>query len=186
VTGTLQADQQYRLLNRPTEAKVAITNGPAPFTCTGLTISTPLAGAASDVSGGALASSGGAGGAPTSSGATGGGTTIHCAVPASVTVFAGLAAKLTVSGGVAANVLTVPITAVEGSAQTGVVYTAKPDGSTQTRPVTLGLNDGKNVEVTTGLKKGDQILQYVPGASAPGCGAPQPGPVAMACQGVGN
>jgi multidrug efflux pump subunit AcrA (membrane-fusion protein) len=176
VTGTLQADQQYRLLNRPTEAKVAITNGPAPFTCTGLTISTPLAGATSVVS----PSDG------SSPAAASGGTTIHCAVPAGVTVFAGLAAKLTISGGVAENVLVVPITAVEGTAQTGVVYSTKPDGSTQTRPVTLGLNDGKNVQIATGLKKGDQILQYVPGAAAPDCNAPQQGPVAVNCQGVGQ
>jgi multidrug efflux pump subunit AcrA (membrane-fusion protein) len=179
VTGTLQADQQYRLLNRPTEAKVAITNGPAPFTCTGLTISTPLAGAASDVS----APAGGSSPAPAS-----GGTTIHCTVPAGVTVFGGLAAKLTISGGVAENVLVVPITAVEGTAQTGVVYSAKPDGSTEARPVTLGLNDGKNVEVTAGLKKGDQILQYVPGAAAPDCGGgvEQQGVPVAACLGVGN
>jgi multidrug efflux pump subunit AcrA (membrane-fusion protein) len=178
VTGTLQADQQYRLLNRPTEAKVAITNGPAPFTCTGLTISTPLAGAASGVS----ASDG------SSPAATSGGTTIHCAVPAGVTVFAGLAAKLTISGGVAENVLVVPITAVEGTAQTGVVYSTKPDGSTETRPVTLGLNDGKNVQITTGLKKGDQILQYVPGAVAKNCGGgvEQQGVPVPDCQGAGN
>jgi hypothetical protein len=176
VTGTLQADQQYRLLNHPTEAKVAITNGPAPFTCTGLTISTPLAGATS-----AGSASNGDSATPTL-----GGTTIHCAVPAGVTVFGGLAAKLTISGGVAENVLIVPITAVEGTAQTGVVYSAKPDGSTETRPVTLGLNDGKNVEVTSGLKMGDQILQYVPGAAASDCNAPQQGPVPVDCTGAGS
>ncbi|PPF84621.1 secretion protein HlyD, partial [Subtercola sp. Z020] len=48
VTGSLNAADQYRLVSQPTEAKVAITGGPAPFTCTGLVISSPLAGADGD------------------------------------------------------------------------------------------------------------------------------------------
>lgn len=177
VSGSLSPEQQYRLLNRPTEATVAITGGPAPFTCTGLTISSALAGAAADTTSPAAA---GAGASPS------GGTIIRCAVPAAVTVFSGLAAKLTISGGVAKDVLMVPITAVEGSAQTGVVYTQKADGSSEKHPVTIGLTDGTNVEITGGIAKGAQILQFVPGATAkPDCadprftGSPQ-------CRGVGG
>jgi multidrug efflux pump subunit AcrA (membrane-fusion protein) len=176
VSGSLSPEQQYRLLNRPTEAQVAITGGPAPFTCTGLTITSALAGAASDAS-----STSDAG-----SGSSTSGTTIRCAVPAGVTVFSGLAAKLTISGGVAKDVLVIPITAVEGSAQTGVVYTQKAGGAAEKHPVTIGLTDGTNVEITGGLAKGDLILQYVPGAIAtPDCedprfvGSPE-------CQGVGG
>jgi macrolide-specific efflux system membrane fusion protein len=165
VSGSLSPEQQYRLLNRPTEALVTITGGPAPFTCTGLTISSALAGAAADPS--STADSGSAVSAA-------GGTTIRCTVPAAVTVFSGLAAKLTISGGVAKDVLVVPITAVEGSAQSGVVYTKKADGSSEKHPVTIGLNDGTKVEITGGLAKGDQILQFVPGAAAkPDCANPQ-------------
>ena len=165
VSGTLSPEQQYRLLNRPTEAVVSITGGPAPFTCTGLTISSALAGAAADTSSTAASGSGAS---------SSGGTIIRCAVPAAVTVFNGLAAKLTISGGVAKDVLVVPITAVEGSAQSGVVYTQKPDGSSEKHSVTIGLNDGTNVEITGGLAKGDQILQFVPGATArPDCANPQ-------------
>ncbi|WP_231556370.1 hypothetical protein [Cryobacterium sp. MLB-32] len=54
VSGSLSPDQQYRLQTRPTEASVTITNGPAPFTCTGLAVSTPLAGAAADPAAGAV------------------------------------------------------------------------------------------------------------------------------------
>lgn len=177
VSGSLSPEQQYRLLNRPTEASVAITGGPAPFTCTGLTVSSALAGAAVDTS-----STGDSGSGASSSS----GTTTRCAVPAGVTVFSGLAATLTISGGVAKDVLVVPITAVEGSAQTGVAYTQKADGSTEKHPVTIGLNDGTKVEITGGLAKGDQILQFVPGATAtPDCtnprfaGSPE-------CQGAGG
>jgi hypothetical protein len=159
VTGTLKAEQQYRLLNNPTEGLVAITGGPAPFTCTGLTITTTLAGA------GAGADSSGTqdGDTPSS-----GGTTIRCAVPPGVTVFAGLAAKLTVSGGVAKDVLVVPTTAVQGVTQAGTVFSKNTSGRIVKHPVTLGLTDGKNVQVLTGVAKGDSILQFVPSASAIG------------------
>lgn len=150
VSGSLAPEQQYRLLNQPTEAQVAIIGGPAPFTCTGLTITTALEGSSGDGAGGV--------------GGTTGGTSISCAVPSDVRVFAGLAAQLTISGGVAENVLTVPITAVEGTAETGNVYFVLADGSTEVRPVTLGLSDGITVEVKDGLAEGDLVLQFVPGA----------------------
>lgn len=163
VSGTLKAEQQYRLLNNPTGALVSITGGPAPFTCTGLAISTALAGASGgtgtgDSLGGDTSGGGDAGGA-------GGGTTIRCAVPAGVTVFAGLAAKLTVSGGVAKDVLVVPTTAVRGSVQAGTVYSKGADGAVVPHPVTLGLTDGRNVQVLTGATEGEKILQFVPSAS---------------------
>ena len=144
VTGPIAPEQQYRLLNRPTEGTVTITGGPAPFVCTGLTINTPVAGAD---------------GAPTQ-------PTVRCAVPADVTVFPGLTAEVVLAGGIAENVLVVPITAVEGQAQTGNVYFVLPDGTTEVRPVTLGINDGINVEVTGGVEEGDMVLQFIPGAAS--------------------
>ena len=149
VSGSLAAAQLYRLTVQPTEAQVTIAGGPAPFTCTGLTISTPLAGETGESGDGAAA-----------------GPTVSCSIPAEVTVFGGLTAQLTISGGVAENVLVVPTTAVEGIAESGNVYLVLPDGSTEARPVTLGLNDGVNVEVKEGLVEGDLILQFVPGAAA--------------------
>lgn len=150
VSGSLAPEQLYRLAVKPTEAQVTITGGPAPFTCTGLVISTPLAGEE---------------GGPT-------GPTVTCAVPKEVTVFPGLTAEITITGAIVENVLMVPITAVEGIAETGNVYFVLPDGSTEVRTVTLGLNDGFNVEVIDGLAEGDMVLQYVPGAIAvdPGMG----------------
>lgn len=156
VSGSLQPEQQYRLLDQPTEAMVAISGGPAPFACTGLTITTPLPG------------SGGEGG-------TSGGTTVTCAVPPEVRVFAGLAAELTIAGGIAENVLVVPVTAVEGTAETGNVYFVLPDGTTELRPVVLGLGDGISVEVKEGLSEGDLILQFIPGAFGGGDGGMMPG-----------
>ncbi|MDF2665323.1 MAG: rane-fusion protein [Microbacterium sp.] len=163
VTGTLEAAQQYRLLNRPSEASVAITGGPAPFTCTNLRLVTPLAGSNGD----GESTGGGAGGAPSSGGS---GTTVTCAVPGEVTVFAGLAAELTIAGGKAENVLVVPTTAVRGAAQSGTVWVSTADGATEERPVALGLTDGTQVEITQGLNEGDEVLEFAPGAMA-GSGA---------------
>lgn len=161
VTASLLAAQQYRLLNKPSEGSTAITGGPAPFTCTGLTITTPLAG--SSTSAGAGSGDGGSG----STSGTGSTATVRCAVPAGVTVFSGLAAKLTIDGGKADNVLVVPTTAVEGAAGSGSVYLPSASGGKPAKQaVTLGLTDGVNVEITGGLKKGDTILQFVPGAPA--------------------
>ena len=43
-------------------------------------------------------------------------------------------------------------------------YLVQPDGSTVETPVTLGLNDGINVEIVDGVVEGDLVLQFVPGA----------------------
>jgi multidrug efflux pump subunit AcrA (membrane-fusion protein) len=152
VTASIAPEQLYRLTEQPTEAQVTVQGGPAPFACTGLTIITPLPGES--------------GGDPTGDGS--GGTTVRCNVPADVRVFAGLVADMTIAGGVAENVLTVPMTAVQGAADTGIVYVIGADGEQEERPVTLGLNDGVNIEVTSGLDEGETILQFVPGAAAGG------------------
>lgn len=156
VTGSLAADQLYRLVSRPAEGSVAITGGPAPFPCTALTV------------GGSTSSSagpddGGEAGAPTGDSS---GQSVSCVVPGDVTVFSGLAARLTIPAGVATDVLTVPLTAVEGAAGKGVVSVVGADGSTEKRDITLGINDGTIVEVTGGLAEGDLVLEFVPGAAA--------------------
>jgi multidrug efflux pump subunit AcrA (membrane-fusion protein) len=169
VSATLAPEQQYRLLSQPADAQVQVLGGPAPFTCTGLSISTALAGAAE--------------------GDPGSGTTVRCVVPAEVRVFAGLAAEVTIAGGIAENVMTAPITAVEGTSETGNVYFVLPDGSTELRAVTLGLNDGITVEVKDGVAEGDLILQFIPGAEENPEGMGEncyPIPGGMACEGVGG
>ena len=149
VTATIAPEQLYRLTEQPTEAQVTVQGGPAPFTCTGLTIITPLPGEGGGSGEGEVA-----------------GTTVRCAVPGDVRVFPGLVADVTIAGGIAENVLTVPMTAVQGAADTGLVYVILEDGTQEERSVTLGLNDGINVEVKEGLTEGELILQFVPGAAA--------------------
>lgn len=156
VSGSLDPAAQYRLLNQPTEAAVTITGGPAPFNCTGLTITAPQ-----------LDASGASGASGAAAGAAGGSTdtTVRCAVPATVKVFSGLAATMTISGGSTQNALIVPVTAVEGGSGSGEVYLVAAGASPKKTAVTLGLSDGTHVEVTGGLKAGDQVLEFVPGAA---------------------
>jgi macrolide-specific efflux system membrane fusion protein len=169
VTASVQPADRYRLVGAPTEAMVTVTGGPAPFTCTNLTVTTPLAGADS-----------GSGDDPgTGDPGAGSGTTARCVVPADVTVFPDLVAQVTISAGVAENVLIVPVSSVLGAAESGVVYVVvDPEtGETEERPVTLGLSDGINVEIVDGLEEGELVMQFVPGAPAGDPGMPPEGGV---------
>jgi macrolide-specific efflux system membrane fusion protein len=167
VTASVQPADRYRLVGAPTEAMVTVTGGPAPFTCTNLTVTTPLAGA----------ESGGGDDPGTGDPGAGSGTTARCVVPADVTVFPDLVAQLTISAGVAENVLIVPVSSVLGAAESGVVYVVvDPEtGETEERPVTLGLSDGINVEIVDGLEEGELVMQFVPGAPAGDPGMPPEG-----------
>ena len=150
VDAPLTAQEQYRLTTQPTDAQVQIPGGPAPFTCTGLQVLQPSTGAS--------------GGATGVEGATGVSTaTARCQVPAEVRVFSGLAADMTIGGGVAENVLTLPTTAVLGSADTGRVVRIGADGAQEEVQVELGLTDGQTIEIRSGLADGEQVLQFVPG-----------------------
>ncbi len=153
VTATLTQEEQFRLLAPPGTAEVEVQGGPAPFTCTGLTLgAAPATGNGDD---------GGTGAPPEAGGGTTG-TTARCAVPAGVTVFAGMGATVRVQAGTAEDVLVVPITAVQGSVQNGNVWVVADDGTEEQRAVTLGLNDGEQVEIRDGLAEGEQVLQFVP------------------------
>lgn len=150
VTGTLTADQQYRLVGAPGEATVTLQGGPAPFVCTGLRIgAAPSAGPAP-----ADGSSGG--GEATSTGA------VTCAIPGDVTAFAGLGAQVEITNGEATDAVVVPVTAVLGSAQKGSVWVVVDGGEPEEREVAIGLTDGENVQITEGLAAGEQVLQFTP------------------------
>lgn len=164
VTATLTQDEQFRLLTPPATAEVTVQGGPAPFECAGLVLGAPETGDDGGDGGG----DGGAGGGvdPMTGmplpGGGGAGTTARCAVPPGTTVFAGMGATMAVQAGLAEDVLVVPVTAVQGSVQNGVVWVVGPDGAQEERQVALGLTDGSVVEIREGLAEGDQVLQFVP------------------------
>jgi len=154
-SATLEAAQLYRLINRPSEATVTVKDGPAPFTCTNLSLTSA---AASDSSSSDADAADGSG-----SDSSSGGTQLECDVPGDVTVFPGLEVTVAVPAGKAEGVLTLPTTAVQGTAQKGVVTVVTDEGKHETRDVELGINDGELVEVKSGVAEGDQVLQFVPG-----------------------
>lgn len=158
ITGSLNTAQQFRLLGQPTTATGTVTNGPAPFTCPNVQLSNKEAGTTPDPAP--------VGMDPIAQGESAG--RVSCAVPADVSVFPGLGATITLTAGESQNVLTLPLTAVKGSVQKGLVWIPASDGgaSPQEREVVLGLNDGEHVEIVSGLAEGDPVLQFVPGVDA--------------------
>lgn len=167
-TGTISAAQQYQLTQAPTSATLTIKSGPAPFACSNLKIGT-----------GAASSSTNPTAAPKDSAdaSSGDATTVQvrCAVPADKKVFPGLKATISIAVGEAKGALTVPLTAVQGNYATGKVWVvpdpAKPTKTVETT-VKLGINDGSQIVVTSGLKEGDSILQFVPGQDVDKTGKP--------------
>jgi HlyD family secretion protein len=58
------------------------------------------------------------------------------------------------------NVVMIPMMAVMRKHQKTFVTIVKPDNSTEERAVTLGIDDGEDQEVTSGLSGGEQVLAY--------------------------
>ncbi len=167
-TGTISAAQQYQLTQAPTSAMLTIKSGPAPFACNNLKIGTGTASAPTNST---------AAPKDTTDASSGDGTTVQvrCAVPADKKVFPGLKATISIAVGEAKGALTVPLTAVQGNYATGKVWVvpdpAKPTKTVETT-VKLGINDGNQIVVTSGLKEGDSILQFVPGQDVDKTGKP--------------
>lgn len=151
---TLTPDQMYRVQNLPDKATITIKNGPAPFECNGVRIETPQNRPTTKES------------EPQNSTGTTSSTNIEarCAVPDGQTVFPGLQVSMALIAGEAADVLTVPISAVEGRFEQGTVYGPAENGGKPVKiPVKLGLTDGKRVQIVEGLAEGQEILEFVPG-----------------------
>ena len=140
VLGTVEPVQLYRLLGAPTEGSVTIPGGPAPFTCTGL----EGAGLGGRHHERAVLGSGGSGRVRRPPGAARhrhrhrGRTPWSCRRPRSA------AARARASCG----------------------WTTGDGSELEERPITLGVSDGTNIEVTEGLAEGEQIRQFVPGLAA--------------------
>lgn len=154
----LTPDQMYRVDQVPEAATITVKNGPAPFDCHGLHIETPQGQTTGD-----SAAAGAA--APAATGSSSTKIEAKCAIPGDQKVFPGLQVTMDLVAGEATDVLTLPISAVEGRFQTGYVYkpNADPTKDPEKIKVTLGISDGKRVEVKEGLKDGQEVLEFIPG-----------------------
>lgn len=152
----LNAEQLYRIQNAPSEATLSITNGPAPFNCTGLQIVTPQSTTtnSSDKSQDSSSSS-----------SSSSSIRAKCLVPADQTVFPGLQVTMDIVAGQSSDVLTLPISAVEGRFQSGYVYVPGDDGAEPVKKaITIGLTDGKMVEIVDGIDENQEVLEFIPTA----------------------
>jgi HlyD family secretion protein len=72
----------------------------------------------------------------------------------------GMTANITMISDTHANVLVVPKSAVIQNNGNYLVLIDGGNGKKETRQVTVGLHDDKNIEITSGLKLGEKVLTY--------------------------
>jgi hypothetical protein len=174
IVADLDGAQAYRIATTTGTVQAQIKDGPGPFPCTVL-------GTIAALPAGTAAPSTPTTEAPPKSGASvptflpgvqqppqqpsePTGLRLVCTAPADVKMINGVAATLQVVTATAKNALVLPVEAVAGSQGAGKVDVVV-DGHRQTKDVTLGLTDGKNIEIKSGLT-GDETIA-VPGPNLP-------------------
>lgn len=158
VRASVAPERIYRLLDGLGPMRAQVTDGPGPFPCVSLGDLSPADGTPAPADPPSAAP-----GAPSGqSELTGsGGVSLSCAAPTTVRLLVGSPALLAVTTGTAKDALVVPVEAVTGLTQQGTVGLVK-DGRTTERTVTLGLSDGRYVQVLDGLALGDRVSVPAP------------------------
>lgn len=149
----------YRLYEPPVAARGEISQGPGPFDCplvSGIPSFADLAGVppGGDRPGDAPERPSGqiAGTAALS---------VTCVVPSDLTVFEGMPAILALTTAEVHDVLTLPVEAVAGSAESGTVLLEGSDGIME-QEVSLGPTDGVRIQIIAGLDEGDRVTMPAP------------------------
>ncbi|WP_231956982.1 MULTISPECIES: efflux RND transporter periplasmic adaptor subunit [unclassified Actinoplanes] len=177
IVADIDSAQAYRVSGAISRVQAQIKNGPGPFTCTTLgtiaalpagTVPEPVVAAttpaAQNPSAPAAPDRGTAGGATGGSEATG--MRLVCVPPAGVKLINGADVTIEVVTDRASKVLVLPVEAVAGAQGRGKVDLVVGDGQTRkTIDVTLGISDGKVIEIKKGLT-GDETVA-VPGPNLP-------------------
>jgi hypothetical protein len=187
IVADIDGSQAYQVSDALAEVQAQVRNGPGPFKCTVLgTIAALPAGTVPEPpapSPGPSASAAPPKFVPPGSETQPSeptGMRVVCVPPSDVKLINGAAVGLELVTARAANVLVLPVEAVAGGQGKGRVDVVGPDGTRETREVTLGLSDGKVIEIRSGLN-GDETIA-VPGPNLPGGepvkpgGAPSEGP----------
>lgn len=176
IVADIDSAQAYRISGAIESVQGQIKNGPGPFPCTAMgtiaalpagTMPEPPAATPSPRPSGqaepsprpdAPPAGGGEGSEPT-------GLRLVCTAPEGVKLINGAAVTLDVVTDRAADVLVLPVEAVAGTQGKGKVDLVGPDRTRKTVDVTLGLTDGKFVEIKSGLS-GDETVA-IPGPNLP-------------------
>lgn len=70
--------------------------------------------------------------------------------------------QIALRSGQVSDVLTLPVTAVSGSADMGEVWVVDDEGEATIRQVRLGATDGARVEIVSGLEEGARVYAVPP------------------------
>jgi hypothetical protein len=140
----LSESAAVRLYSVPVQATGQIKDGPGPFAC-------PLADRVPHQ-------------LSTSDGVS---LSLTCLVPPDLTVFAGMPALMAVVTASAKDVVLLPIEAVAGSTQHGRVWLVDTGGNRRLQDVQLGITDGIQIEIRSGVRPGDSVLVPAPDLGRP-------------------
>lgn len=89
-----------------------------------------------------------------------GGMTMRCQIPADILVVEGLGGTMVAATQAPVEGLSLPATAVIGSAGQGLVVVVGPNGEHEKRAVQLGASDAYWVQVTGGMDPAEQVLTF--------------------------
>ncbi|WP_434446241.1 efflux RND transporter periplasmic adaptor subunit [Lentzea sp. E54] len=174
IVGDIDGQQAYKISGALTDVTVQIKNGPGPFPCTVLGTIAALPQGTIPEKPPVTPENKDEKDQPQQpqqpqqqpqQPSTSTGLRIVCTAPADVQMINGATASIEVTTGKSTQALVVPVEAVAGQQGKGKVDVIQPDGSRRTTDVTLGLTDGKVIEVKSGLT-GDEELA-VPGPNLP-------------------
>ncbi|MET8153617.1 efflux RND transporter periplasmic adaptor subunit [Actinoplanes sp. NPDC049668] len=181
IVADIDSAMAYRISGAAKSVEGQIKNGPGPFKCKPLgtiaalpagtipepppTSPAPNASGAPEPQPEPEAPGGAEGSEPT-------GLQLVCTAPSGVKLINGAAVTLNLVTGKADNALVLPVEAIAGSQGRGKVDVVGEDRVRKTVDVTLGLTDGKMVQIKSGLK-GDETIA-IPGPNLP-TAAPEPG-----------
>jgi multidrug efflux pump subunit AcrA (membrane-fusion protein) len=137
ILATVPAADAYRVYTLPSEGTAEVTGGPGGLQCPVFAPHSPEQGEPGQLA-------------------------VLCVLDAEAAVVEGLPARVGIKTGSADGVLALPVSAVQGDVQRGVV-TKVENGVLSRIEVGLGITDGIRVEITSGLAEGDQVVAFAPG-----------------------
>ena len=88
---------------------------------------------------------------------------LRCAVPKSIDVFPGVRVTLTTKTAESTNVVVLPVRAIRIDGTEGVVWVVEKGHRPVRRTVQVGISDGHQVEIVSGLRAGERVIDPVPG-----------------------
>jgi hypothetical protein len=173
VVADIDGSQAYQITDTLQSVQAQIKSGPGPFPCTVLgtlaalpagSIPEPVVPAPNPSA--SVAPQPKLPGQQQQSPSEATGMRLVCVPPADVKTINGAAATVEVITARSANALVLPVEAVAGSQGKGKVEVVKADGTRELREVTLGLSDGKVIEIKSGLTAEETVA--TPGPNIPG------------------